>query len=392
MTGTIQTITVRGFRSLANVTVPLGPMTVLVGPNGSGKTNVLNVLRLLAATIRFDLVTAIEMFGGYEHILRADGLSTRVRFEIEAIVTEHAHDRARDRYSLEIRQTPRRGLRRSEEFTFKRVRGPGRRITVNGSTITIGTVSPGSRGRQLKLADEQTTGLSTLPKLARDQGGEGIDAFARFISSIRVIEPDVREARTPSRLYSSSLAEDASNLADALLLLKETEPQAFADVERDLALCLPGLERIVFGTTGGSTRSVVVQLKEAGLTEPIDLADASFGTVRLLALLVALYEPDPPPLTAIEEIDHGLHPYALDVIVDALRSASRRTQLLITTHSPTFVNRLRPDELVICDRDPDTGESVIPAVDTDTLTAAAEESDLRLGELWFSGAVRGIPT
>jgi len=81
----------------------------------------------------------------------------------------------------------------------------------------------------------------------------------------------------------------------------------------------------------------------------------------------------------------------LDVLIDALRAASERTQLLIATHSPTFVNRLRPDELVICDRDRDTGESLIPAVDASILADAAEGADLRLGELWFSGAVGGVP-
>lgn len=389
MKGSLRSVKVQGFRSLASATVPLGPLTVLVGPNGSGKTNVLNVLRLLSATIRFDLPSAIETFGGFEHIIRNDRSTKKIHIEIEAVVTEHAHDGAPDRYTLDISQRRSQVLNRSEEFTFKRVSGRGRRITVNGSTVTFG--STGSKGRKLQLADEQTTGLSTLPKLAAGQGGEGIDDFAEFISSIRVLEPDVLAARQPSRLYGAGLAEDASNLADALLRLKEADQQAFVDVERDLRRCLPGLERILLAIDGGSTRSVVVQLQERGLSNPIDLADASFGTVRLLSLLTALHEPTPPPFTALEEVDHGLHPYALDVVVDALRAASERTQLLVATHSPTFVNRLRPDELVICDRDPDTGASLIPAIDARALGAAADAAELRLGELWFSGAVGGVP-
>jgi predicted ATPase len=389
--GVIKSINVKGFRSLAEVAVPLKPLTVLVGPNGSGKTNVLNVLRFLASTIRFDLTTAIELFGGYERLLRDDGESRAIKITIEAVVTEHAHDNARDRYSLTLRQRRRSAIHRSEDFTFKRVSGPGRRITVNGSTVTIKTVDPRSKGRQLELADEQTAGLSILPKLAPGQGGEGIDDFAKFISSIQVLEPNVTEARAASRLYGSPLAEDASNLADALLRLREQEPQAFRDVQRDLSRCLPGVDQIGFATEGGSARSVVAQLIESGLANPIDLADASFGTVRLLSMLVALHDPNPPPFVAIEEVDHGLHPYAIDVLVDALRTASERTQVLVTTHSPTLVNRLEPDELVVCDRDHDSGASLIPAVDVRGLAHAAEASELRLGELWFSGAVGGVP-
>lgn len=111
----------------------------------------------------------------------------------------------------------------------------------------------------------------------------------------------------------------------------------------------------------------------------------------MLALLVALHDPAPPPLTAIEEIDHGLHPYALDLLADRLRDASERTQLLVTTHSPTFVNRLRPEEVVICDRDPATGASIIPARSAEELRGAMDASDLRLGERWFSGALGGVP-
>lgn len=383
----IHSIEVQGFRSLQSVKIPMGPLTVLVGPNGSGKSNVLNVLRFLVATIRFDLATAIDDFGGWDRLARRDGKTERVRIVIEAIVTANSHQDARDKYTLTIASG---GSRRSEEFTFKRKSGPGRRITVNGTTINIGTTRTNSRGRDLHVADEQTTGLSTLPRLAADAGGEGIDDFADFLSTMRVLEPDVAAARQPSRLYRAPLVEDASNLADALLTLRESEPQAFADVERDLRRCLPGLDRLVFSTQPG-TRSVVVQLREHGLVGDVDLTEASFGTVRLLALLAALHDPNPAHLTAIEEIDHGLHPYALDVIVDALRSASARSQILVATHSPTLVNRLAAHELVICDRDPETGASKIPAINSLKLSKARRESGLGLGELWFAGAVGGVP-
>lgn len=383
----IYSIHVEGFRSLGKVDVPMGPLTVLVGPNGAGKTNVLNVLRFLVSTIRFDLPTALENFGGWERLVRQDGRTASIKIIIEAAVTTNSNDNARDRYTLNITSG---GRRRSEEFTFKRRSGPGRRITVNGATINIGTTRTDSKGRNLQLADEQTTGLSTLPRLAADSGGEGIDDFAAFLSAMRVLEPDVAAAREPSRPYRASLVDDASNLADALLTLRESDAQAFADIERDLRRCLPGLEKISFATVPG-TRSVVVQLRESGLERDTELADASFGTVRLLALLTALHDPNPTHLTAIEEVDHGLHPYALDVIVDALRSASERSQVLVATHSPTLVNRLRPSEVVICDRDASSGASKIPAISQSKLLRAMQASDLGLGEVWYSGAVGGVP-
>lgn len=127
------------------------------------------------------------------------------------------------------------------------------------------------------------------------------------------------------------------------------------------------------------------------MRQPIELADASFGTVRLLAILTALHEPDPPPFTAIEEIDHGLHPYAIDILVDRMRRAAEHTQLLIATQSPTLVNRLRPQELVVCGRDPETGASLIPMMDSASMLRAVEASELGLGERWLADAIGGVP-
>lgn len=135
-----------------------------------------------------------------------------------------------------------------------------------------------------------------------------------------------------------------------------------------------------------------MQLVEKGLSDPTELYEASYGSIRALALLALLYDPKPPKLTCIEEIDHGLHPYVLDRLVELLRRASRRTQLLIATHSPALVNRLDWTELIVCERR-DDASSAIPAVDPKMVRAMESEveGELGLGELWFSGALGGVP-
>src|SRR5690606_38984957 len=121
------------------------------------------------------------------------------------------------------------------------------------------------------------------------------------------------------------------------------------------------LEDIEFETVGGSVDRLTVLLRERGLRRLTPLADASYGTVRLLGLLALLYDPRPPALTCIEEIDHGLHPQALELVVQRLREASERTQFIVATHSPALVNRLRPEEFIVCDRD-EGSASIIPAL------------------------------
>lgn len=388
MDGRLTRVQARNFRSFARVDLKLGDLTVLIGPNGSGKTNVLNVLRFLATTVRFDLAAALDVWRGFDHIQRQAAKTGPVSITVEGLITPNSSENAPDRYHIELR---RRGvsISRVEEFTFKRRGGRGRRITVNGDLVTIAEGNDTLSER--RLATKQTTGLATLPKLADDEGGLGIRLFTEFLSSIRVLEPNVTEARSPARQYGAPLAEDASNLADTLAQIRTRDPDSFALLTAELARCLPGLEELRLVPVGGAANSVAVQLIEQGVEQPIDLADASYGTVRLLALLTALHQPDPPPFIAIEEIDHGLHPYALDVLLDRIRAATARSQILAATHSPTLVGRLRPDEIVVCDRDPDTGESIIPAVTAAAIRRAASASDWNPGELWFAGAIGGIP-
>ena len=384
----------KAFRSLADVDLPLGPLTVLVGPNGSGKTNVLRVLQFLASTVRFDLVRAIEEWGGLAFVQRQDGRAptSRIVLGIEGIVTRNASVGAPDEYQLSFYRSASNRLNREESFVWKRARGQGRRLTVKGTKVEFGAddIEAGDRETRL-LANRQATGLATLPDWSDEEGGEGIRLLARFLSDIRILEPDMHAARLPSRIVSGSLADDASNLAAALHNLSLAAPDSFGILVDEVRECLPGLDAVEFELLGGSSRAVMVVLRERGVRMPIELADASFGTVRLLALLTALHEPDQPPFTAIEEADHGLHPYALDLLVERLRAASEHTQLLATTHAPTFVNRLRPPELVVCNRDPATGASKIPAMHSYEIARREKRSEHGLGELWFAGALGGVP-
>ena len=380
----VSRIHAQNFRSLRDVDVPLGPLSVLVGPNGSGKSNLLRVLQFIATAARFDIDGALEMWGGFEHVQRQTDRLGAVVLEIEGKVTTFASDGAPDSYRLRLNRT-KAGLTRSENLNFKRVRGPGRRITVSETQVTVDGET------RSRLATNRTSGLSALARLSADLYGPGPSAYLHFLTSIRYLDPQVELARQPSRIAQGSLSQDASNLADVLFGLHQSHRERFDALVDDVRRCLPGLEDITFAPVLGSAPQVSVSLQERGIAKAIPMADASFGTVRLLALLAALHDPTPPTLTVIEEVDHGLHPYALDVLVDRMRAASERTQILAATHSPTLVNRLEPGEIVVCDRDPESGESIIPARGTSEIAAALDGSDYRAGELWFAGALGGVP-
>lgn len=388
-------IEVQRFRSLRDVKVNLGPLSVLVGPNGAGKSNLLSVIRFLGDTARVDLLPALEMHGGFDSLWyrgkhpagRRPGRRRKsIRLAIQAQVTRFASTNALDEYSLTISQFL-RSYGRRETFSFKRTKGRGRRITVSGNKFELDDEGREPKDRNLT---QGSTALSTLPRLGKDAGGEQVGQLANLFATFRVFDVDVAAARRPARIArGQALAPNAENLAPYLAELANSHPDVFALLQRDLRFVVPGFQHLVLREVAGPAIGVAVGIRERGLRGVTPLADASFGTVRALALLAMLHDPKPPKLTCIEEVDHGLHPHAIDRIVRRMRAASERTQLLVATHSPTFVNRLDPSELIVCERDSQTGESVIPAIDPEDVSAAADQTRLGLGELWFTGALGG---
>ncbi len=238
-----------------------------------------------------------------------------------------------------------------------------------------------------------SSGLSTLPRLSDDAGGNEVAVLAERLAAFRVFDVNVDSARNPSRYtggsFHETLWDDAANLADFLLRFRESHPESWERLESDAREILPQLRGIDFEFPSGPAGEVIVVLNESGLRIPTPLADASYGAIRLLGLLALLYDPNPPALTCIEEIDHGLHPQALELLVERMREASEGTQFLIATHSPALADRLRPEELIVCERG-DDGASHIPAVTRERVEAIVERSEnLPLGELWFSGVLGG---
>ncbi|GAB2982837.1 AAA family ATPase [Streptomyces pseudoechinosporeus] len=400
MPGRLLELHVENFRSLRDVTIPLGPLTVLVGPNGVGKSNVLKVFDFLAAIIRTDLQPALDEQGGFDEVAFWGGEKppTSLKIHLKATWTTHASLKAPDEYSLTIRRRSAPSKRdsytlsREESFQFKRTQGRGRRITISGGEARVvddraGRESDGGSFGIQRLS----SGLSTLPRLGRSDGGEEVTRVAERLSSFRVFDVNVAAARQPTRARSTlagRLEPHAENLAAFLVQLSANE-ELWSLLTEDARRLLPQLEAIEFEQVGGYADRLAVVLHERGLRRTTPLADASYGTVRLLGLLAMLYDPHPPALTCVEEIDHGLHPQALELIVERLREASERTQLIVATHSPALVDRLEPREFLVCDRDED-GASIIPALSMDEVKAiVAETGDQPLGELWFSGVLGG---
>ncbi len=129
---------------------------------------------------------------------------------------------------------------------------------------------------------------------------------------------------------------------------------------------------------------LLLQIKDAPFTEPVLARFASDGTLKMLAYLVLLYDPEPPPFIGIEEPENFLHPRLLPELAEECRSATTSTQLLVTTHSPFFLNALRSEEVRVLWRDEHGYTQTRRASDIPGVPEFVRAGAL-LGDLWMEG-------
>lgn len=179
------------------------------------------------------------------------------------------------------------------------------------------------------------------------------------------------------------LLDDASNLA---LVLNQIEHQDGRRFDELLARFFPRYERMSTRISGGT---VQFYLHETGFRAPIPATRLSDGTIRFIAILAILLSPSPPPLACIEEPELGLHPDAVALLAELLVEASRRTQLIVTTHSDALISELtgQPEAVITCER-PGEG-TVLNRLDPERLRSWLD--DYRLGDLWRMGELGANP-
>ena len=148
---------------------------------------------------------------------------------------------------------------------------------------------------------------------------------------------------------------------------------------------MPHIERVVADTMQDGR--LLLQIKDAPFESPVLARFASDGTLKMLAYLVLLYDPEPPPFIGIEEPENFLHPRLLHHVGEECRAACARTQLLVTTHSPFFLGALRPEEVRVLWRDQE-GHTRTRRVDEVPGVSEFVEAGATLGDLWMEGHFR----
>jgi len=195
--------------------------------------------------------------------------------------------------------------------------------------------------------------------------------------------------RDQSLRDSERFRHDASNIAPFLFSLKEEQPGSYELIRDTVRLIAPFFGDFLLRPQKRGAHEVLrLEWQQKGSDFPFQPNQLSDGTLRFICLTTALLQPDPPATVVIDEPELGLHPYAISMLADLVKSASERTQIVISTQSPTLLDYFEPADIVVVSRQ--KHNSTFARLDQQALKSWLEEYSV--GELWQKNVVQGGPS
>jgi predicted ATPase len=379
----IEYLKVQNYRALHNLELKkLTPLTVFLGPNGSGKSTIFDVFAFLSECFTESLRKAWDRRGRFRELRTRD---TEGCIIIELKYKETSKSPLIT-YHLAIGEENNRPFIAEEWLQWRRGQygKPFRFLDFKkGEGQVISGESPDEEGERIteKLESSEFLAVNTLGQFAKHPR---VSALRRFITGWYLSYLTADHTRSlPEAGAQERLSPTGDNLPNVIQYLKEQHPQRLEEILKTLSVRIPRLEKVEASIMQDGR--LLLEIKDAPFSHPILAKFASDGTLKLLAYLIVLFDPNPPQLVGIEEPENHLHPRLLPQLAEECRSASANTQLMVTTHSPFFVDSLKPEELWVLYRDEKGFTQAKRTADMKGVKQFMDQGAL-LGSLWGSPA------
>ena len=370
----------KNFRSIESAELELGPLTVLVGPNASGKSNLIDILGFLGDAARLGLETAVTRRGGIDSVGRKSPtgkvlgpeigfvyISERGTLNYSVALSRRAKGEYRvKRESAKLEPTDSDVSTLELEVTNGRVTKPNlarllkqaesTRTEDNGHASNFAALAnqliEKSERRDLLLMSAEPPSLTLILELFVIRGGDinsrlhlhgSLDDARHGLGNVGLYHIFPNALRDPQRVADSHpLATGGENLASTLRDMIQKKSRFLPDLKDALAFAVPGVRDIQVKSAGSYYVVELNHERDGGNDRGswFDLSHESDGTIRLLALLTALFQEPAPSLIGLEEPELAIHPGAMAVLSDTMREAALRGQVLVATHSPDLIDRL----------------------------------------------------
>jgi len=354
----LKSFSIQHYKSIANIHCDnLNPISVFVGSNAAGKSNIIDALRFLRDSIAHGLDHAISMRGGIEVIRQYSP-------------TRPFHTTISVNFMQQFEEDTERVA--SYEFTIASLEGGNYRVEKEKATWYDDTEAEDSEGSffpsrlvmktftrnsngEIEIGGHRLRQKATIDQLAVGVGRASLRAVAYTIvsalSRLRFSALYPNTLRTPARPdIDRNLKESGENWASILKALRQSERGrgAIKRILEMMRLVMPTLQDVtVKGVGGYLVPQFLVQDTARSKKHYFDPVQLSDGTLRIFGILLSLYQMPPPMFIAIEEPELTVHPGILTMLADAFKEASENTQIIITSHSPHLVDLFDPHQIYV---------------------------------------------
>ena len=316
-------ITVKGFKSIASLEkLRLRPIDVLIGANGSGKSNFLEA---------FSLLQTLQSRGLRDYVMRAGGADKILHFGSKETPSAAFHISFEDevhRYEIELEADDNDGLFPSREFYY-----------LNGRSKPVWV----SRG-------DGEAGIGAWPFQVGDYVRSRLDRWRLYhFHDTGPKSPMKKISDVDDNRY---LRSDGSNLASFLYRLREDHAGSYDLIRRTVRLVAPFFDDFALEPLAANEDKIRLEWKHRGTDAWFNASSLSDGSLRFIALTTLLLQPEDtrPSVILLDEPELGMHPYAIALLASLVQQASVKTQVILATQSPILLDRFEPEDVLVADR------------------------------------------
>jgi predicted ATPase len=361
-------VTVKGFKSIASIEkLALSPVNVLIGANGSGKSNFIEVFAFLHAMREGRLQKYVRRAGGAEQLLHFGSKVTK-EIEIKISFSEQVNQ-----YQVILKATDDDSLYPDDERTYfwdkKRYAQPMDNF-----------LSPLQDGLEAGISDPQASGIASWVR--------------HRLGMWRLYHVHDTSRSSPMRKTAQLndnefLRPDGSNLPSFLYLLNRKYPEEYRLIVRSIRRVAPFFDDFQLRPDRLNKETIRLAWKHKNSDQYFGPAALSDGTLRFIVLAALFLQPADfrPSVILVDEPELGLHPYAITLLASLVKQASTETQVILSTQSALLLDHFDPAEVLVADRV--SSKTVLERLDPGPLAEWLEEYSL--GQLWEKNEIGGRP-